>query len=312
VALLTLCRFIEFSGLLTLISVGIARIGRGCVARILVLLEMIFVPIAALFMNDTAVAISVPLGVALAKHIGIEIERIVALLAIDANVGSMLSPVGSPQNVIISTRFGIPLHVFVASMAIPTLALLALLVLYTYLLMPRRCVELPPPPPVALDRSLAIASIVCFAATLTLHLHHLSFLGLALAMSIPAILAKPRLYKLLDYELYAIFILMFLDFQTLSSILTPPPIDVAILAIALSQVVSNVPATLLLVDHAHSWLLFTVAVNLGGVPTAISSVANLVAMRLSGSKTLRFHLYTTIFFLAALPIAMAVAYAVHR
>ncbi|MGH8164520.1 MAG: SLC13 family permease, partial [Rhodanobacteraceae bacterium] len=64
--------------------------------------------------------------------------------------------------------------------------------------------------------------------------------------------------------------------------------------IALSQIISNVPAAVLLQHYTPDLLLLAIAVNVGGSGIAIGSLANLIALRLDGSPRIgwRFHLYS--------------------
>jgi di/tricarboxylate transporter len=66
------------------------------------------------------------------------------------------------------------------------------------------------------------------------------------------------------------------------------------LGIGLSQVISNVPATILLLNYVPSSALVAYAVNAGGFGLAIGSLANLIALRMAGDRRiwLRFHYYS--------------------
>jgi Na+/H+ antiporter NhaD/arsenite permease-like protein len=62
----------------------------------------------------------------------------------------------------------------------------------------------------------------------------------------------------------------------------------------LSQVISNVPAAVLLQHYAPDLTLLAAAVNVGGAGLAIGSLANLIALRLDGSRGIgwRFHAWS--------------------
>ena len=59
------------------------------------------------------------------------------------------------------------------------------------------------------------------------------------------------------------------------------PLVAYVAGIGLSQVISNVPATVLLMERVHDPLALAVAVNVGGFGLAIGSLANLIALRLA-------------------------------
>ncbi|HRD89527.1 MAG TPA: hypothetical protein PK752_14915 [Accumulibacter sp.] len=51
-----------------------------------------------------------------------------------------------------------------------------------------------------------------------------------------------------------------------------------------SQAISNVPAAILLAEHADDWRVIAWAVNVGGFGLLIGSLANLIALRLLGER----------------------------
>jgi Na+/H+ antiporter NhaD/arsenite permease-like protein len=74
--------------------------------------------------------------------------------------------------------------------------------------------------------------------------------------------------------------------------------------IVASQLISNVPATVVLLDRTHDVIALAVAVNVGGFGVAIGSLANLIALRLArqpgGLK--RLHLVSIPFLLLCTPL----------
>ena len=63
--------------------------------------------------------------------------------------------------------------------------------------------------------------------------------------------------------------------------------------ICFSQVVSNVPATIALAEYSKDWRVIAYGVNVGGFGLMLGSLANLIALRLSGDRAawLSFHVY---------------------
>ena len=99
-------------------------------------------------------------------------------------------------------------------------------------------------------------------------------------------LDKRRLLKKIDYSLLVTFIFFFIfignmgrlevfrDF--LSSILEGNEMLVAIIS---SQIISNVPAALLLSGFTDKWTALIVGTNLGGLGTLIASMASLISYK---------------------------------
>lgn len=65
-------------------------------------------------------------------------------------------------------------------------------------------------------------------------------------------------------------------------------------AIGLSQVISNVPSTILLLNYVPPSILLAWAVNVGGFGLLPGSLANIIALRMAGDRRIwwRFHLYS--------------------
>ncbi len=82
------------------------------------------------------------------------------------------------------------------------------------------------------------------------------------------------------------------------------PLTLYVSGIVASQLISNVPATVLLLERAPDPLALAVAVNVGGFGLAIGSMANLIALRLArqphGSR--QFHRVSIPFLLACAPL----------
>lgn len=65
-------------------------------------------------------------------------------------------------------------------------------------------------------------------------------------------------------------------------------------AIGLSQAISNVPSTILLLNYVPHGVLLARAVNVGGFGLLPGSLANLIALRMANDRRIwwRFHLYS--------------------
>ena len=82
------------------------------------------------------------------------------------------------------------------------------------------------------------------------------------------------------------------------------PLTLYLGGIVTAQLISNVPATVLLLDRTHDAIALAVAVNVGGFGVAIGSLANLIALRLAkqphGLRLL--HLVSIPFLLVCAPL----------
>jgi di/tricarboxylate transporter len=106
-----------------------------------------------------------------------------------------------------------------------------------------------------------------------------------------------------DWTLLLVFIAMFIDVHLLiqlpalhhllASTSQLSPSGLWLTAIGLSQFISNVPATILLLNYVPPDTLLAWAVNVGGFGLLPGSLANLIALRMANDRRIwwRFHVY---------------------
>ena len=109
---------------------------------------------------------------------------------------------------------------------------------------------------------------------------------LAACMLVFLLIADRDSLKKVDYSLLITFIALFIfignigripEFRSfLSGILEG---RVTIMGVALSQIISNVPAALLLTGFTSEWREILIGVNLGGLGTLIASMASLISYK---------------------------------
>ena len=114
-----------------------------------------------------------------------------------------------------------------------------------------------------------------------------------------------------------VFILMFIDIRLLTqlhfvqTLVEAIPhfsqLELFISALLGSQVISNVPATILLVNYSMAYKVIAYGVNAGGFGLAIGSLANIIALRMAPERHLwlRFHLHSFPFLILSALIAWA-------
>ena len=100
---------------------------------------------------------------------------------------------------------------------------------------------------------------------------------------IPKSLAVEKCRLRVDYGLLAIFVLFFGltdNIQFLFATMLAHPHHVFLLSSSLSQIISNVPAALLLADFTPHWQALLWGVSVGGFGSMVGSLANLITYRL--------------------------------
>ncbi|MGI0048249.1 MAG: SLC13 family permease, partial [Nitrososphaera sp.] len=80
--------------------------------------------LAAFLVNDTIALLGVPLVIYVARHAGIRPVVLLIALAFGITVGSVMTPIGNPQNLLIAIQSGIPMPftTFLVQLAAPTIA----------------------------------------------------------------------------------------------------------------------------------------------------------------------------------------------
>ena len=272
--------------------------------------------------NDVSLVTFVPFGLLALEMAGLggRVCLTVTLMTIAANLGSMLTPIGNPQNLYLYGRSGMSAGGFVALM-FPYAALSALLLAAALFLFYRgERADCSVEPPRSLDGRRLLFYGVLFGLCL------LTVSGIlpeaALLVLIVAAVAWDRreLLARVDYGLLLTFVAFFVFIGNmgrlpqfkgfLESILTGNERVVSVVA---SQVISNVPAALLLSGFTDQCRELIIGTNLGGLGTLIASMASLIsykqiAVRYPGQKGRYLAMFTVwnVVFLGILLAASAV------
>jgi Na+/H+ antiporter NhaD/arsenite permease-like protein len=265
--------------------------------------------------NDVSLFLIVPLTVVIGGISNLPVLRMVVLEALAVNAGSTLSPIGNPQNLLLWQHARLPFLHFVVAMLPAAAVMFALLAAFTLLWLPRDGIEL------SMDKMsgqttskrLGVASMIGLVGMVVLMEYDYALLGAVLLLVLFVLLARASLTRI-DWLLLVTFAAIFLGLghfaelplvkHGLDQLDFKQPLTVFISGILASQLISNVPATVLLLDRAPDAIALAVAVNVGGFGLAIGSLANLIALRLAkqphGLRLL--HLVSIPFLLVSAPL----------
>ncbi len=310
ISFLTISRGLELSGIFIRISNRIVRFSGDSEFRLLCILVLVVFLSSAVIMNDTAMFVFVPLVLTISRIAEIDLPKAVTSIAIAANIGSALTPIGNPQNIIIWRSYGLSLIEFVRSMSSYVLLWFALLITFVWIGSRNKRLKISPMPAVRMNACLVFVSILLLILNVVLVEKGYSLVGLAVTLSALAVFSRNAILSL-DIALIAVFALIFIDFKELSYLLSdivrfePSPTKVIILSAGLSQLISNVPATVMLTSQKFPWLPLAIGVNIGGTGLIIGSLANFIAVRISGIGIRKFHRYSLPYFLLALSLTLA-------
>lgn len=257
---------------------------------------------------------------------------VIVLETIAANLGSMLTPLGNPQNLYLYTISGLSLWDFIRIM-LPYSFVSAILLLIFILFLPKDTVSTATAANTTNSTNTVTASntsnVICeavkarknsrilfafylilFLLCLLTVLHILPYQILFFLVLTGFLLLDYRVLKDVDYFLLLTFLCFFifignmkqisLVHELISKLLVHHEV---LMGIGASQIISNVPAAILLSGFTDDYSALLIGVNLGGLGTLIASLASLISFKFytnsEGSDTKRFlgifTLYNVIF-----------------
>ena len=233
---------------------------RKLLAKISNTRELVFILVFTCFFssifitNDVSLIIFVPFSILAFKKVG-RIDLIiltVSLQTIAANVGCMVLPIGAPHNIVMYTVSHIPFESFLMLLLPYILASLIFLIIVLFFV-PADKISLPKFNKVEFDGNNFFKRV---------------FLGI-------------------DYYLLLTFIALFILIGNLESI---PVFNLlfkklivgneVLWGILSSQIISNVPAAMLLSGFSTNYASIIVGINIGGFGTLIASMANLISFKI--------------------------------
>ena len=247
--------------------------------------------------NDVSLLTFVPFTFVVLSRLGADVRRsllipVVCMQTIAANLGSMLTPIGNPQNLYLYGKSGMSIGwIRLAHAALHGRLAAAAGGLGRSLVCRKQassCIGvLPEQQNSSADRKDHSAGCWCCLRSACWRSIRVLPYGVAFAAVLVCVLfADPHTLRAVDYSLLLTFVAFFIFIGNLGRIpafsgwlqefLTGREVLVAVLA---SQVTSNVPAALLLSGFTAETQALIIGTNLGGLGTLIASMASLISYR---------------------------------
>lgn len=226
---------------------------------------------------------------------------LITLETVAANLGSMATPIGNPQNLYLFSKYEMSMADFFSAI-LPFAGLSLVLVTVSALFTGREKVHIDrKETEIKFDAKIIIYSLLFAVALLSVFrvVHFLVLLGITI---ICLIVFDRKIFAKIDYSLLLTFIFLFVfignlgnisavsDF--LKSIIVNKEIAVGVIS---SQVFSNVPAAILLSNFTDNVKDLLVGVNLGGLGTLIASMASLISFKLVAKEGIDTGKYILVF-----------------
>lgn len=238
--------------------------------------------------NDVALITFVPFSLVALKLSGQGklLIPLVTLETVAANLGSMLTPVGNPQNLYLFSAFEMTIGDFLKALfPYATLSLVLCAVSVLFIKKENISFNHEASEKINIGHSAVYAALFLLAI---LTVFRVVPFELTLAASVIVILILDRhILAKVDYSLLLTFIFLFIFIGNLKNIQSVSDFLGGIVSgnetlsgIACSQIFSNVPAAILLSGFASDIPALLVGVNLGGLGTLIASMASLISFKL--------------------------------
>lgn len=238
--------------------------------------------------NDVALLTFVPLALVVGRKLEQDFGRVIILQTLAANLGSMLTPPGNPQNLFLYAYFDYTTAHFFYVMLLPGI----LSVIYIYLLIIRRhdytlSISLPslPEPP----RKLTLLFLGLLFLNIGAVLQYVDKFMVLAVTAVVICIYRHRLLCDVDYTLLVTFIGFFVFIGNISHTALAAYVQQSFLGTAAgtyltgliaSQFISNVPAAMLLAGMTNEADALLLGVNIGGLGTLIASMASVISYKL--------------------------------
>lgn len=255
--------------------------------------------------NDVSLLTFVPFALTVLKLAGLEelVIPVVVLQTIAANLGSMMTPIGNPQNLYLYGQSGMENAAFILLMLPYAAAAFVLLACCVLLVKTERtgkkrkternreaernygatagATEV-----AAGVRRRLFLYLILFICCIASVAHLIPWQLLLILVTAAVLISDRSLFVKVDYALLLTFVAFFVFignmgriaffYELLSRIVQGNEVIVSVLA---SQIISNVPAALLLSGFTDQWQGLIVGTNLGGLGTLIASMASLISYK---------------------------------
>lgn len=242
-----------------------------------------------LITNDVALITFVPFSI-LVLTITAQTEHlinVVVMQTVAANLGSMLTPVGNPQNLYLYSFYNMEVSEFFKITLPVTLA--GLILIFAFSIFCKRefiNVQFNATEKIV-DKNKMILYLLLFILCLTTVFRFVDYkITLAIVFATVMLLDK-KLFQKVDYSLLATFVFFFIFTGNIGNI-KPVKNYLSLLienreliySVALSQVLSNVPTAVLLSNFTDNYKALIVGTNVGGLGTLVASLASLISFKL--------------------------------
>lgn len=244
--------------------------------------------IAGMFLgNDITVLTLIPLYLNIAKRYKLPQILPVTLIGMGANIGAAFTPWGNPHNIFLVSRYNVsPLKFF--EWSVPYLILSLIIMLLVFLFIPKKEIPTQKTEPIRISWRPTIITTVVFIFFFFGVFRAIDIIWPLIVAIVLALAINPRIMLKIDYALLLTFTGFFIfisDIQQIPAIvnlihdMVYSEISTYSASIISSQVMSNVPSTILVGKFTNYAQALFLGSNIGGFGSAIGSMANMLVLK---------------------------------
>ena len=282
-----------FNELKVLDSIAV-RLLKKCKSYTSISVALVFITFisAMIVTNDVALLTFVPLSIVVSKKADLDVLKIVIFQTLAANLGSSFTPMGNPQNLFIYSFYNLtPMDFFKITGPVLLLSVIFLLVLILKDKKVSLSIDLEK---VEIGNKNHIAIFSALFIVILLSVFHLVDYKLTFLLTVIVVsILNKSLFRKVDFSLLITFVGFFIfvgNISTLDSVKTfmegllGSGKSTFISSIISSQIISNVPATMLLSGFTGYFKELLLGVNIGGMGTLIASLASVISYKIYTSE----------------------------
>ena len=290
-ALMVVMEGFKKTGVFSTVSGILLERAKGIRTVVLILVYLCFF-LSMFITNDVSLITFVPLSIAVLSMAGESVKKrllvpVIVIQTVAANLGSMLFPMGNPQNLYLYGISGMKLWKFILLLLPYTGIAFAVITLWSVFICKNVSSEIKIP---QTERNLSLRQINIYSGLFVICV--LSVAGIvhyivAMVFVVAVILICDRkIFRTIDYSLLLTFIFLFVFIGNmgrvdavdsfLKGITNGNEFIVSVLA---SQIISNVPCAILLSGFTDNYQALIAGTNIGGLGTLIASMASLISFK---------------------------------
>lgn len=265
----------------------LSRIKSGRVLSITLVLLPFF--LSMLVTNDVALIVFVPFTLGLLSGLGCEksVVPLIVLQTVAANLGSMATPVGNPQNLYLYSAYSLSAGEFFSCVLPLTAVSFIVLVAASLPVLPKNLpVQKCDKETLSNTKSLIVYSVLFILCLLTVF-RVIPYLLTTMIVVLAFLIADRKCLKEIDFMLLLTFVCFFVVSENLGRVevirdflQTLLQKSTLLTSVGASQIISNVPSAILLSSFTDNWKELLAGVNIGGLGTPVASLASLITLKI--------------------------------